>query len=508
MKSEVEISKNLKLLAKTSFIVFIWVAISKVLSYIYRITIARQFGPEIYGLFSLAVMVTLLFSVFATIGLTRGIVRYISLYRGKKDIDKIRYVFRVSSFFLLVTSIIAAVILFLLAEFISINIFHNPGLIIFLKIFGISIPIYIFMSFFLSTIQAYEKIYWYSFIYNILQNAVKVAVLIILIFLGLKSSAVIFSYVLGIFLALLASYFVCKYYISDIFDKSSLGKKTRKEIKKSLFSYSWPLLFFGLVLNIFYWTDSFVIGYLKDAHSVGLYNAALPIALLLMITSELFIQLFFPLVTKEYSRKKISLIRELSKQIGKWIFLINLPVIVLLLVFPGAFINILFGSQYLVAKNALRFLAIGILFNSVFIVSHRLIIMAGKTKTVLLDIIIVAIVNLILNFILVQRYGITGAAFSTMVSLILLNLLFLFQSRHYLSIVPLKRKMISITVAAGISAFILVYLKGIININVSSIIILSLFFFLSYVLLVFILRGLDKNDFIILKSIRKKFTRN
>ena len=68
-----------------------------------------------------------------------------------------------------------------------------------------------------------------------------------------------------------------------------------------------------------------MIAFFKTVTEVGIYNAAVPIAWILILFPSLFMRLFFPLVTKEYGKKKIKIIRELSKQIEKWILIIILP---------------------------------------------------------------------------------------------------------------------------------------------------------------------------------------
>ena len=64
MDNETEINSGLKLIAKSSAIMFIGIFLSKVLTYLYRIIIARNYSPEIYGLFSLSIMIAGWFVVF------------------------------------------------------------------------------------------------------------------------------------------------------------------------------------------------------------------------------------------------------------------------------------------------------------------------------------------------------------------------------------------------------------------------------------------------------------
>ena len=129
MKSHKETEKEylpfaLRLLAKSSLIIFIGVFLSKVLTYIYRIALARYFDAEVFGLFSLALMISMFFIAAAGLGLADGALRYFSLYHERNE-KKAQYVYRLSLRILLITGIAASLLLFLLADYISNKIFHN-----------------------------------------------------------------------------------------------------------------------------------------------------------------------------------------------------------------------------------------------------------------------------------------------------------------------------------------------------------------------------------------------
>ncbi len=518
-KEKVELNQSLKLIAKTSFIVFILLILSKLLTYAYRIIIARSFGPEMYGLFSLSIMISGWFVAVFSFGLVEGIIRYISFYRGQKKPNEVYYLIELTSKFLFMTSVIACIILFLLSGFISVTIFHNEKLIIFLKWFAIFVPFSIFTSLFVSILQSYEKVTWYSFIRYIVDNGSKLVFLLLFIFLGLKTDAVIFSYIAGITGMFIVSYLVCRKL--EVFSKkSNLKAKNKVEIRRQVFSYSFPLIFVSIISVLFVWIDSFVIGYFRDVTEVGIYNSAAPISALFIIAPSLFIALFFTLINKQFGKNNIETVREMSKQITKWIFILNLPFLILILLFPDAFINIIFGSQYITeratyfgitfsqAGMSLRFLAIGMFFYSIFIVSENLLSMSGRSKIVLFDISTAAIANLLLNLSLVPRYGIAGAAFATMITYIFWSLITLFQTRHYLSIVSLRRKMIYIFLVSLIPTILLFIIRYFVEINLVTLVLQTIFFFLSYFLLIILTKGFDENDWLIINSIKSKLSRN
>jgi len=504
LKDKIEIDRELKIIAKSSIVIFIGLFLSKLLTYVYRIIIARNFGPEVYGLFALAIMISGWFILFSSLGLVEGLLRYLSWYRGKKEYQKIKYIYNISISLTFITGILSGILLFFLAEFISINLFHSTELIIFLKVFAIIIPFFLFARIFLGVLQAFEQISWYSFILNVLENIVKVLVIILLILIGVKSNAVIFSYSLAIFGTFLASYLACKYKVPEIFGKYKLKKETKKDIRKEFFSYSWPLMLSGTLAGIFYWIDTFSIGYFIDVFSVGLYNVAIPIALLMNIVPEIFIKIFFPIITKEFSKKRFKVVKELSQQVGKWIFILNLPVFLIMILFPGVIINILFGPTYLPATNALKILAIGSFFSSLFWIPIQLLFTLGKSKLLFMNLVIASIINIILNAVLVPKYGINGAAFATTFSVIILSTIYFFEAKHLTSIIPFRRKIIRIFLISLIPTALVLYLRTLVETNIISLVLIGTLFFLVYISLIFLTGCLDKNDFMILRAFKRK----
>jgi len=499
-----EFDKDLKLIAKSSVVVFLGILLSKVFTYVYRIIIAREFSPADYGLFTISAMITGWFIALSNVGLNQGLARYIPLFRGKNQPEKIKSSCRYSFALTAIASTISAILLFIFAETISINFFHDNSLITFLKFFAIVIPLTVILEIILSVVLAYEEVGWYSFIHKILIGFLKIVLLIAFIAIGFSVSSIFFSFILSLFIALVISFFLVKYKFPYLFTKDDKSNWKKEKIFGEVFSYSWPLLFYGITWSVFHWTDSFLLGYFATAADVGIYNAAVPIAFIMTATTQTFMQIFFPVINREHAKNNNKTVKQLSQQVGKWIFMINLPILLLLVLFPEAFLNILFGHEYISAKSSLIFLSIGTLFFSVFNVSNSLIAMGGKSKTVLFDVLAASALNIILNILLIPSYGITGAAIATMISLITLGVIFSVQSMIYFSIIPIRRKMANIGLAAIISTLLLLYIKSMMPINYLSMFVLALFFLVSYIFLVFLFKGLDKNDIMVAKSMLKK----
>ena len=503
-RQNTEIDHGLKLLAKSSMIVFVGLFLSKLFTYGYKIIVARWFSPEVYGVFSLSIMVLSLFVAIFSFGFSEGLVRFIPLYRNKENSSKIGYLYKTVMIIMITSGIISGFLLYFLAEFISVNLFHSSDLIIYLKVFAFLIPFYLLANIFLSIIQGYEKISSYSFISNILQNFVKIFFLVFFIFIGLKNGAIIFSTFLGIFSMFLVGYIICRYKVSDLLLKYEFKDDVKKDIRKEFISYSWPILFLGVAIFIFSWTDSFFIGYFMDPFSVGLYNAAFTVAALMGFVPELFRQLFLPLITREYSNKNIEVINELSKQSAKWILMLNLPVFFILFTYPGLIVNVLFGAEYISSYNALRILAISGIFTSFSLLLTNMILMTGKSKVILSNLLVFSLMNIILNIFLVPLYGINGAALSTTLTSIGMSIALFIEVKHYTGIIPLKAKMMNIIIISIISISFIVLLRKFIENSAINIIFTGLFFILSYFCLLLLTNSFDRNDWMILKAIKSK----
>lgn len=495
------LDEKLKLIVKSAVVVFFGLGLSKILAYIYRILIARIFGPEVYGAFSISIMIVGLFCAFSSFGLVEGLLKYVSFYNGKKDTSRIQQIIRFSLTFSIISSVVSALLMFSLSNFIATVFFHDASLAYFFKLFSIAVPFSVIVQLLLSIIRAFEKIGWYSFILNIVQNISRVLSLVILILIWHNSGSVAVSYLISIFAMLVVSFYVCKKELSKFFLKPL---KTAQKTNNILISYSWPLLFSSLVMLLFGWIDTFSVAYYYGTKSAGIYNAALPIAMLLSFVPFLFVQLFFPVINKEYAKNNLETIRQLSKQIGKWIFIINLPILLIFTLFPGVIINLLFGADYLGAELSLIILSFGFFFMAQAELSLHLINTVGKSKLSFIDILLASLLNIILNITFIPIYGISGAALATSISYLFYSGLLMLQANKYFQVFPLKKEMFLILISGIISTFFIFFIRANFQINLINMVIAGIIFAVVYLVIILLVKGLDKTDIMIISSIKNK----
>ena len=111
-------------------------------------------------------------------------------------------------------------------------------------------------------------------------------------------------------------------------------------------------------------------------------------------------------------------LRGLMKKATRLNVAVSVPILFCIIIFSTYLLSF-FGSDYIIAKNALIILASSQLFNSISGPSAIFLNMTGRQKTLNIILIIALLINVALNVTLIPTLGMIGAALSTAISLVL-----------------------------------------------------------------------------------------
>jgi O-antigen/teichoic acid export membrane protein len=104
----------------------------------------------------------------------------------------------------------------------------------------------------------------------------------------------------------------------------------------------------------------------------------------------------------------------------RYSFMALLPFALMILAFAETMISMIFTSEYAPAANALRFLIVGSLFYLIAQNNFSVLSGIGRPLTVAKITIFGAILNIILNVVLIPVFGISGAAMATSTSYVIM----------------------------------------------------------------------------------------
>jgi len=248
---------------------------------------------------------------------------------------------------------------------------------------------------------------------------------------------------------------------------------------------------------------------------VGIYNAALPTAFVLISIMVVFNFVFLPMASELFSQRKIKELGSLYKTVTRWLFIITFPLFLLMLFFPSQIINILFGSTYTSGAIALSILSVGVLINVSTGSVAQTLLAIGKSKLFMWISSIAVLFNVGLNFLLIPMYGMVGAAITTSITMAAINLGFLYFVTKEIKVFPYNLQYLKYIFAALIPSVLIYFIfKKFLFSSPIVLILLFAVYALFYLALVVFMRGITKEDVIILKAvesktgIRIKFLRN
>jgi O-antigen/teichoic acid export membrane protein len=500
-EKDIEGISSLKTLVKGAGILLLGLVLSKFITYFTRIFIARYFGPEEYGLFSLGLAVISFASVFTLLGLPSGVTRYISYFRSQNEDAKVKGVLIFSLWFVALTSIILGGVIFLISPQIAELVFHNQEFKTLLRVFAISIPFASLTSILSSSYVGFKEIKYRVYTERIILNLLKLGLIVLFGVLGYGVLGLAFAYTLATVITfLVALYFLEKKLLSL---RSSIYPEF---IKRELLFFSLPLMASSFVKTVVTRIDIIMIGYFITATDVGIYNVAVPTAQLLTIFTASMSALFLPILSELYAKKRKNDLALVYKTVVKWTFYLNYPLLLMMVFFPTQIINLLFGAEYASGALPLSILSIGLFMGTLFFAPTTLTIMAKKTRIIFSISTVLMVVNILLNLSMIPRFGINGAAAATTITFIFNAVLIIGYSWRNIGISPFSKGLVK-SVPIGLFSMLIVYTseKFIFDsIDGPLFILIIIPFLIIYAVSLLIFNELQREDIEILKVIEKK----
>lgn len=470
----------------------------RALGYLARVIMARYLGPGEYGLFSLAISVFGVVAIFVMLGLPVGIVRFVS--EAREDNEKVRSIVKTSVITVVFISIIVSIVMFYLSDFMFLRFFGTQRVSPLFHILLISLPFSALAIILESVAVAYQKISYRMYAEEIVKNIVRILLMTLFFYLGYDVIASVIGYTAGVVASAFAAFYFIHKKLVNMRGKWSYDRK----VARNIISYSWPLALSTFLLSIVIQLDTIMMGHFLSERDVGLYNAALPTAQIVIMVPAAIGSLLLSTMTTLYTSGKIKETESIYKSVTKWLFAFTIPITLLLVIFSREIILAFFGVNYIDGSLSLRILAVGIMVSGVFYPSNDIINMLKKTKIQLYAAAASLFITVSLNYMLIPKFGLSGAATATSLSLIFLSIFLLFFSHRYSGLNPLgkgiAKPFVSCIVPVGIVYAIKPFVSGAFSLA------LAAPFLIAYFLSLKAMHFFSVEDRMILDSIKRKFS--
>ncbi len=222
------------------------------------------------------------------------------------------------------------------------------------------------------------------------------------------------GYIVAFYLKYISSYILARVFVPN-FEKHDKIEKLSKSFKFEIIKYSLICCITNFVSQILMLVDVTCINiFLDDPTIVASYKAATQIPVALLFIPSSVITFIFPYLAE--NNQNPAWLKKTSKKLIMGVFLMNLLVAVFVILLAPIIVKVLWGEKYNDAAPILRILAFNFLitgsFNTVF---GNIMVAVKKVNINLIKTAICSSLNIVLNIILIRKFGSFGAAYATVI---------------------------------------------------------------------------------------------
>ncbi|WP_406532682.1 flippase [Methanobrevibacter sp.] len=463
-----------------------WLFVSQIIAavcgFVWTILIARYLDVSDYGIMNFAISFVGIIAITMDLGISTHIIRHIAT-----DFDSApKYLgnaIPLKSIFSFFTFFLALIILILMD--------CNELTIQITLLFTLEQIFKSMIGLFNGSLQAIEE-GKYQAIGNILLN------IILLIFILVSIIGDFGLY--GITLAYLASNFFVL-----IFQYLAVKKRISKpnfefdfQFCKKITLYSLPFALTGLLGMLLYSADMVMLTNMVGDYENGIYSAAYKLISVISLFYGVYSTVIFPVMSRYYKNEKKMLVVSFEKSI-KYIMLIIVPISFSTMVYSSDIVTLFFGQKFYQTSSVLFILMWSLPLCFVNGTCQNVLNASHKEKYVTLTFLAATLFNIVLNFFIIPNYSYDGAAFTSILSEILLTISY-FYPFYKLNIIPNKRlywDLLKIVTASVILYFALLFL----NLNMWLALPIGIIIYFTIIIL---MKPFDDDDKFIIKEILGK----
>jgi O-antigen/teichoic acid export membrane protein len=382
-----------------------------------HVLLARLLGVAEYGIYIYAIAWINILMILCLMGFQTSLVRFISAYRANQQWGLLRGLLRFSNFLVFAVSLSAAMAGVIFIRFLGDRI-NSEQARTFYAAFLI-LPILALVKLREAGLQALKHVVQSQLLIRVLRPLI-LAVISIGLFLLVRGHFTALSVVMGNIAAVVVVFGVGSIWLSkslpgDIRSCTAVYEQ-REWLKVSL-----PLLFIVGMSLVLKRTDIIMIGAIRGPEDAGIYSAATNISNFLVFGLMAFNSILAPMISEFYHTGGKKELQRIIKLAARGIFVFTVLVGILLIVLGKSLLSF-FGEAFVVAYVPLL-----VLLSSRIVISlagpvSLLMTMTDHQNQAGIIVAVGAVLNIILNALLIPAMGLPGAAIATATSLALSNI--------------------------------------------------------------------------------------
>ncbi len=407
---------HLKELLTGSSIALVMRLSGALLGYAFTLLITHQYGAEGMGIFALSLTVLNVGTILGKFGLDTTVMRLIANSAGRGRWDEVLWTHQLIRRWGMVIAAGVSILLWITTPIIAEDMFHKPFLTPYFRWATLAIfPLTLFYIF-SESLRGLKRVKEYVFLQFIHLSLFGGAVLSILSLLGVEQpGAPLYAYLTAVVVGSGGAYLLWRRALPEIVPHSH---QFYPEINSpKILRIASHMLISGSILLVMGWIDRIMLGMYTSEAQVGIYAVALRVAALGAIPLFAINSIASPKFAEMKGQNDFSGLNRVVRHSARLIFWITLPIVAVFMLFPH-FILHMFGAEFVAGIPVLLLLSTGRIVSASCGSIGSIMQMVGMEKVLNVILLIAAILNVILNALLIPRYDISGAAFASMLSIV------------------------------------------------------------------------------------------
>lgn len=197
---------------------------------------------------------------------------------------------------------------------------------------------------------------------------------------------------------------------------------------KRILKQSYHYILSGMMVAIYAQTDKFMLKQMLNETEVGYYSLASTISTIWVFVLIAIIDSMYPTIISLAKTDKAAFQRK-NKQLYAIVFYVSCFFSLLFTLFGNIFIRVLYGEPYLPAFSILQITTWYVAFSHLGVARNAWVVSEGKQKYLKNIYFFAAIMNVILNFVLIPSLGGRGAAIASLITQIFTSIILPFMMK-------------------------------------------------------------------------------
>lgn len=408
---------------------FVWLIIAEVLfnlsGYAVHAGAGRLLTPSDYGRYGLIVSFTIMVITLIGNGIPIAMSKYLSEIHETKP-EMVPVIKKTGLILQLIVIGAISLIFYLITPAIS-YVLGDATLTPLFRLSVFILPAYAIDSFYFYYLTGVHQFNFQS-VLKILRSLLRVTVIIGMIFL-FRLNGSIAGYIAVPFLVFLAAWAADAFWISKKFPK--LGRKLSFNWRKML-KYAWPVTLFMVFYQALISLDMYFVKAITHSdYLAGIYNSAFLIGQIPYFLFYALTIILLPSISESTSQNNMDKARNIITQALRIMIMLLVPIVILLNTYAGSVIKFIYGARYLSGTLSLQILAFGIGCLTVFYILSFALNGAGKNRVPMWIAGGGMVLNAILNYFLIKKYGIVGSAIATSITSLVVMFIAVIYSHNY-----------------------------------------------------------------------------